>query len=55
MKDLEKEAKRSQKINVESPRFISTLERALVKLLNEADVPVMGQDWGKNQPGELNY
>jgi hypothetical protein len=39
MKDLEKEVKRSQKINVESPRFISTLERALVKMLKEADVP----------------
>jgi len=40
MKDLDKVTKQSQKINVDSPRFISTLERALVKLLKEADVPV---------------
>ena len=35
--DLNKEMQRSQKINVESPRFIKTLERALVKLFSEAD------------------
>ena len=40
MKDLEKAMKQSQKINVESPRFISTLERALIKLFKEAEVPI---------------
>ena len=37
MQNLEKQQAKSQKINVESPRFISTLERALVKLFEEAD------------------
>lgn len=36
--DLGKEFRRAQKISVESPRFIKTLERALVKLFEEADV-----------------
>ena len=35
--DLTKEYRRAQKISVESPRFIKTLERALVKLFQEAD------------------
>ena len=36
-KELSKELKKSQKINVESPRFISTLERALNVLFTEHD------------------
>jgi hypothetical protein len=57
IKNLEKELKSSQKINVESPRFISTLERALVKLFTEADVPVKSDvvHYTPNQQGELNY
>ena len=56
MKDLEKAIKQSQKINVESPRFISTLERALVKLFEEADVPTTSAaKFGQNTAGELNY
>jgi hypothetical protein len=39
MTNLEKELKQSQKINVESPRFVSTLQRALEKLFAEADKP----------------
>ena len=35
--DLTKDYSRAQKISVESPRFIKTLERALVKLFEEAD------------------
>ena len=35
--DLAKDQKRANKINVESPRFIKTLERALDKLFTEAD------------------
>ena len=46
MKDLSKEQRKAQKINVESPRFIDTLERALIKLFSE-------QDHNKN--GELTY
>ena len=46
IKDLTKEYHRSQKINVESPRFISTLERALIKLFSEQD---------HNNNGELTY
>lgn len=45
-KDLNKELKKSQKINVESPRFISTLERALTVLFTEAD---------SNNNGDLTY
>ena len=36
-KDFTKEYGRAKKISVESPRFIKTLERALVKLFEEAD------------------
>jgi hypothetical protein len=46
IQDLSKETKKSQKIDVESPRFISTLERALVKLFSEYD---------DNSNGELEY
>jgi len=35
--ELTKDYRRAQKIDVESPRFIKTLERALVKLFTEAD------------------
>ena len=35
--DLKKEINKSQKINVESPRFIKTLERALTLLFTQAD------------------
>lgn len=41
-KDLNKELNKSQKINVESPRFITTLERALTVLFTEADVANRG-------------
>ena len=40
--DLRKELNKSQKINVESPRFIKTLERALTLLFTEADVASCG-------------
>lgn len=43
IKDLSKESTKSQKINVESPRFIKTLERALVKLFEEADLAKSGE------------
>ena len=58
MKDFEATVKQSQKINTESPRFISTLERALVKLFEEADVPSPATSvakFGPNEKGELNY
>jgi Ca2+-binding EF-hand superfamily protein len=42
-KDLHKELNKSQKINVESPRFIKTLERALTLLFTEADATNDGQ------------
>lgn len=42
-KDLNKELNKSQKINVESPRFIKTLERALTLLFTEADVADRGE------------
>lgn len=42
-KDLGKEYKKSQKINVESPRFISTLERALTLLFSTADAAGSGE------------
>lgn len=42
-KDLQKELGKSQKINVESPRFIKTLERALTLLFKEADAMQTGQ------------
>ena len=44
--DLKKEINKSQKINVESPRFIKTLERALTLLFTEAD---------EGDSGELTY
>ena len=46
IKDLGKDIKKSQKIYVQSPRFIKTLERALVEILQEADI---------NESGELAY
>ena len=42
-KDLNKDLNKSQKINVESPRFIKTLERALTLLFTEADVANCGE------------
>ena len=42
IKELGKEQEKSQKINVDSPRFISTLERALVKLFKDIDVSESG-------------
>ena len=44
--DLKKEINKSQKINVESPRFIKTLERALTLLFTQADT---------SESGELSY
>jgi Ca2+-binding EF-hand superfamily protein len=46
IQDLSKDVKKSQKIYVQSPRFIKTLERALVAILEEADV---------TRTGELSY
>lgn len=46
IQNLQKDIKKSQKIYVESPRFIKTLERALVAILEEADV---------EKSGELSY
>ena len=46
IQDLSKDVKKSQKIYVQSPRFIKTLERALIAILEEADT-------GKT--GELSY
>ncbi len=43
IQDLSKEIVKSQKINVQSPRFITTLERALVKLFKEADTENIGE------------
>jgi len=43
IQDLSKEIVKSQKINVQSPRFITTLERALVKLFKEADTENTGE------------
>ena len=40
---MSKEDRRAQKISVESPRFIKTLERALVKLFQEADTDSSGE------------
>jgi len=37
IQNLESEVKRSQKILVQSPRFIKTLERALIEILKGAD------------------
>lgn len=44
--DLNREIRKSQKINVESPRFISTLKTALVEMFEEAD---------KDKSGYLSY
>jgi len=46
VKDLTKEISKSQKIKVDSPRFIATLKRALIEVFNEADA---------NNNGELDY
>lgn len=35
--DLSKDIRKSQKINVESPRFISTLQRALYEMFEQCD------------------
>lgn len=43
IQDLSKDIKKSQKIHVQSPRFIKTLERALVAILQEADTQKCGQ------------
>lgn len=43
---MTKEGKKSQKIHVQSPRFIKTLERALIQILDEADT---------ERTGELGY
>ena len=43
IQDLSREIVKSQKINVQSPRFITTLERALVKLFKEADTDGTGE------------
>jgi hypothetical protein len=46
VKDLSKEQRKSQKINVESPRFINTLKRALYEMFQSAD---------KDKSGKLSY
>jgi len=46
VKDLGKEVRKSQKINVESPRFVSTLKRALTEMFEHAD---------KDKSGSLSY
>lgn len=46
VKDLSKEMRKSQKINVDSPRFISTLKRALYEMFQYAD---------KDKSGKLSY
>jgi hypothetical protein len=46
IKELSKEMRKSQKINVESPRFISTLQRALYEMFEEVDT---------ERTGKLNY
>jgi hypothetical protein len=46
VKDLGKEVRKSQKVNVESPRFISTLKRALEEMFELAD---------KDKSGCLSY
>lgn len=42
VKDLSKEVRKSQKIKVESPRFISTLKRALTEMFEHADIDGSG-------------
>jgi hypothetical protein len=44
--DLGKEVRKSQKVDVESPRFISTLKRALEEMFHLAD---------KDKTGSLSY
>jgi hypothetical protein len=46
VKDLSKEMRKSQKINVESPRFVNTLKRALYEMFALAD---------KDKSGVLSY
>ena len=46
VKDLQQQRKESQKINVDSPRFISTLQRALEEMFQGVD---------KNNSGKLTY
>ena len=46
IKDLSKEIKNSQKINTHSPRFVTTLERALTKIFQDVDL---------DKSGELTY
>jgi Ca2+-binding EF-hand superfamily protein len=43
VKDLNKEVHKSQKVNVESPRFIGTLKRALTEMFKHADTAVSGE------------
>jgi hypothetical protein len=43
IQDLSKDIKKSQKIHVQSPRFIKTLERALTAILDEADSAKTGE------------
>jgi Ca2+-binding EF-hand superfamily protein len=43
IQDLSKDIKKSQKIHVQSPRFIKTLERALIAILDEADTAKTGE------------
>lgn len=44
--DLNKEIRKSQKVNVESPRFVGTLQRALEEMFDAAD---------KDKSGALSY
>lgn len=37
VKDLSKETRKSQKVDVDSPRFINTLKRALYEMFEQAD------------------
>ena len=46
VKELSKEIRKSQKVNVESPRFINTLKRALYEMFELAD---------KDKSGKLDY
>lgn len=43
IQELGKDIKKSQKIHVQSPRFIKTLERALIAILQEADTQSCGE------------
>jgi len=46
VKDLGKEMRKSQKVNVESPRFVGTLKRALTEMFETAD---------RDNSGHLSY